>query len=203
MIEKSTIARQGIYNIENELYAYELLYRKNNKQNQCRNSESSDYEDTLDLIHHFKQIGKLKILQESIGFFNVNYRFLNSKKYLELPKNSILELMDFDINEIELREIIESVKKDGFRIALDDLLYEHLNNDLIEVSDIVKIDYIDNTFSEIEEMVKKLKPTGVVFLAEKIESLEMYNHAVELGFELFQGYYFSRPEILINQDSII
>ena len=36
-------------------------------------------------------------------------------------------------------------------------------------------------------------------LAEKIETLEEFNTAKKLGFKLFQGYFFSKPEIVRNK----
>jgi EAL and modified HD-GYP domain-containing signal transduction protein len=40
----------------------------------------------------------------------------------------------------------------------------------------------------------------VVFLAEKIETREDYKKAAELGYDLFQGYYFSKPAMIKSKD---
>jgi EAL and modified HD-GYP domain-containing signal transduction protein len=49
---------------------------------------------------------------------------------------------------------------------------------------------------EIGEVVKKLTPYGSSFLAEKVETYDEFQKAQELGFDSFQGYFFSKPEIL-------
>lgn len=40
------------------------------------------------------------------------------------------------------------------------------------------------------------KRTNIRFLAEKVETYEEFIAAKDAGFELFQGYFFSKPEML-------
>jgi c-di-GMP-related signal transduction protein len=43
-------------------------------------------------------------------------------------------------------------------------------------------------------------PRGVELLAEKIETREDFQEAVKLGFAYFQGFFFSKPEIIAGKD---
>jgi EAL and modified HD-GYP domain-containing signal transduction protein len=45
----------------------------------------------------------------------------------------------------------------------------------------------------------KVKSHKIKFLAEKIETIEEYNQAVQYGYSYFQGYYFSKPKIISSK----
>ncbi|HEX9653980.1 MAG TPA: HDOD domain-containing protein, partial [bacterium] len=48
--------------------------------------------------------------------------------------------------------------------------------------------------------LEKVQSNGIKFLAEKVETIEDYQHAVELGFSYFQGYFFSKPVIVPGRE---
>ena len=83
-------------------------------------------------------------------------------------------------------------------MALDDFLFKDLDNPLIELVDIIKVDFMDCSVEEWEIIVKKIreKHPKIKFLAEKVETLEDYNKGLEFGYDYFQGYFFSKPEII-------
>ena len=45
-------------------------------------------------------------------------------------------------------------------------------------------------------MVRILKDRPVTLLAEKVETTEQFRECLDLGFQLFQGYYFAHPSVL-------
>ncbi|HHD64809.1 MAG TPA: HDOD domain-containing protein, partial [Desulfobulbaceae bacterium] len=67
---------------------------------------------------------------------------------------------------------------------------------LIELADIIKIDFRLSTIDEIERMLYKLSRYQLKFLAEKVETYDEFDRAAKLGFSYFQGYFFSKPETL-------
>jgi EAL and modified HD-GYP domain-containing signal transduction protein len=67
---------------------------------------------------------------------------------------------------------------------------------LIECADIIKLDVLDQAPETWKNYIPKLKERGIVMLAEKVETYEIYEQCKELGFELFQGYFFAKPKIL-------
>ncbi|MGZ4187982.1 MAG: EAL and HDOD domain-containing protein, partial [Solirubrobacteraceae bacterium] len=54
----------------------------------------------------------------------------------------------------------------------------------------------------MSEHAARLKPHGVRLLAEKVETQEDYAFCAELGCELFQGYFFCRPELLRDREIV-
>ncbi len=71
---------------------------------------------------------------------------------------------------------------------------------LIELADIIKFDFRLSSVAEIEAYLEKLAGHQVKLLAEKVETIEEFNQAVELGFELFQGYFFCKPEVIEGRE---
>jgi EAL and modified HD-GYP domain-containing signal transduction protein len=67
---------------------------------------------------------------------------------------------------------------------------------LISISKIIKFDIRMTPLETLSVLLKKLRKFPVRFLAEKVESHEEFKEAVSLGFDFFQGYFFSRPEVL-------
>src|SRR5208337_4140721 len=49
-------------------------------------------------------------------------------------------------------------------------------------------------------IIQKSGDKKIKFLAEKVETNDEVNDALNMGFELFQGYFFSRPEILKGKE---
>jgi len=84
--------------------------------------------------------------------------------------------------------------------ALDDFIYEEALEPLIKLSRIIKIDFMITPMDQIAEYVEKLSPYHVKFLAEKVETHEVFQQAFEMGFSYFQGYFFSKPQVLQSRD---
>lgn len=193
------VGRQAIVNKASEIVAYELLYRSNLLENCCHNDITSDYKDSQSLINSVHEIGAEKVLNGQIGFFNITEEILLDIEDYNLPQNSILEIVEFDSISNEMIQGITHVKELGYKLALDDFLFRHLDNELIDLVDLIKVDYLDCTRKEIEEIMMTFKGKNKIMLAEKIETLETFTHATNLGFELFQGYYFDKPAIITKE----
>lgn len=88
----------------------------------------------------------------------------------------------------------------GYTLALDDFVYAENLTPLIELAQIIKIDFRLTPIEQIKEMVAILSPYPCRLLAEKIETYEEFTLAASLGFVYFQGYFFSKPEVLKNKD---
>jgi len=92
------------------------------------------------------------------------------------------------------------LKHMGFTLALDDFIgHEREFTELLDVVDIVKVDVQRLTPEALERVTKRLQLFGRKLLAEKVESLELAQRCRALGYELFQGYYFARPNAVTGR----
>ena len=72
---------------------------------------------------------------------------------------------------------------------------------LLGVVEVVKLDLMLIDPARLPALVKDLKRYPVKLLAEKVEHREQARHCMEIGFDLFQGYHFARPEMLSGKRS--
>jgi EAL and modified HD-GYP domain-containing signal transduction protein len=84
-------------------------------------------------------------------------------------------------------------------LALDDYVNDNAFDPFLEIVDIVKIDITQQDWPATLRIVDKLRNYPVKLLAEKVESYEQYLQCAEAGFDLFQGYYFARPHLVIGR----
>ncbi|MBN1971979.1 MAG: EAL domain-containing protein [Candidatus Delongbacteria bacterium] len=188
------VARQPIFNKDLTVYAYELLFRSGFE----KAVEIPDQDiATSNVIHRsFVDIG----LDDLVGGKRVFINFTDNLLKEEIASLFPPELLTVEVleNVIPDKKIIESVinlKKKGYLIALDDFEYKDLNNPLIPHADIIKVDFMLTTEEEQFKIVQMLKHHNIKFLAEKIETRDIFEKALEWGYTYFQGFFLAKPEI--------
>lgn len=194
------IARQPIFNKLMKIYGYELLYRDASEAVSFGNASSSAA--TATVIGGLFEQGINKIVGKAKAFVNFDYDFIMSEN-IELidPETLVIEVLEtVEVNPV-LVERLHYLRAKGYKIALDDF-EESLNNyPIVYIADIIKYDIIITPLESIEEEVKEALAQGKVVLAEKIETEEEFQKACDMGFQLFQGYFFSKPKIVYGINS--
>lgn len=189
------IARQPIFNKAKNVYGYELLYRNNETDTTFKNASSEIA--TANVLSNLFEIGLDTITDGKKAFINFDYDFLLSD-YIELidPSNLVIEVLeDVQVDNIIIERLL-NLKAKGYKIALDDFVKDCDDYPLVPITDIIKYDIISTPLDSIIVDVKRALRQGKIILAEKIETEEEYEQAKDMGFHLFQGYFFKRPCII-------
>ncbi|WP_232313181.1 EAL domain-containing protein [Enterovibrio coralii] len=98
---------------------------------------------------------------------------------------------------------LTTLKSHGFKIAFDDFTPSERWLSFIPLADIIKIDFRALSFLDIEAFVNTYRSAfSFQLLAEKIETQAEFEFAFDLGFDLFQGYRFSKPERMIDPEVV-
>jgi len=196
------LARQPILDRTQSLYAFELLFRPRDKATEAGLLDDT-YASANVILNAFGNLGMANVLGAYKGFINVNTEFLFGDMVELLPKNQVvLELLETIVINDELVERCRDLKAMGFSLALDDAC--QISEDikpLLSIVDIIKLDLVQIDPAHLPLLIKELKQYPVKLLAEKVEEREQAEFCMELGFDLFQGYYFSRPEMLSGKRS--
>lgn len=192
------LARQPILNRGRELFAYELLFR-NSLQNSCDgiNLElaSTSVLDTSFLIGFDKITGGRPM------FINCPRDFLlRDYVFLFPPKSVVVEILETVKPDQEIIEVCRSLKQAGFTIALDDFVDSPEWAPLVEIADIIKVDFRLTNRKEQSAIVSRYAGKNLRMLAEKVETQEEFAEALQIGYSLFQGYFFCRPEMMQHHD---
>ncbi len=191
------VGRQPIFDKNLELVAYELLFRGGHDHTQAR-IDNADAATSQVILNTFLEIGLDNIVGKHFAFINLTRGFLTG--HFQLPFETdrvVLEVLeDIDIDA----EVIQGVKElaaRGFRIALDDFLYEEdRHRDIIPLANIIKIDLMALDRETLDRHVGMLRKKRVKLLAEKVETEAEFEHCKALGFDYYQGYWFAKPSMV-------
>ena len=189
------IGRQPIYDRNNNVYAYELLFR-NSEQNFATINDP-DLATTQLIVNAVTEFGLDQIVGEHLAFVNLTRNFLTGSFPLPGAESQlVLEVLeDIEIDDEVLQGIMD-LKQCGYTIALDDFIFHPHLKPLVEIADIIKLDLMAFDNNELIRHVKELECYPLKLLAEKIETHEEYEQCRELGFSYFQGYFFSKPNVM-------
>lgn len=189
------IARQPIFNKKMEVYGYELLFRSNINANVF--SGASSLGATAVVMEQLYESGLDKLVEDKYAFVNFDEDFIHSNA-LELISSErlIIEVLETVKVDYLLVRRIRELRKKGYKIALDDFNESYSGYPLANVADIIKYDLLHTPLETIETDVKIALAQRKLLLAEKVETKEIYEAAKDMGFHLFQGYFFSKPRII-------
>lgn len=189
------MARQPIFDNENNVYAYELLYRSNGQENSY-NGVSGD-ESTADVVTNaFFGLDVKNIIGGARAFINFTGNLLKRgiPKMIS-PDILVVEVLENQLAGDDLLEACQELKELGYMIALDDFEYSNAYSELFQLGDLVKIDF-RTAQKAIEETAYVCRYSNKLMLAEKIETREEFEYAKKLGCTYMQGYYFAKPSIM-------
>ncbi len=195
------LGRQPILDRNQQLVAYELLFRSGSVVNSASVSDNVQATATV-IANAFFELSVGDALGPYKGFINVDEAFLLSDTIELLPKdNVVLEVLETVNITPEIIERCRYLHGLGFTLALDDVIaITDGIAELLPLVEIVKIDLPPLNDSQIEALAKSLKQHGrIKLLAEKIDNREQMERCLELGFDLFQGYYFAKPTIIAGK----
>jgi len=189
------VARQPILDRDKKLFAYELLFRDglNNAFPQISADEatsklveSSQFTSGIEDITGGKQ-----------AFINFAETAIINQLPTLLPNETVVvEVLETVTPNKALIEALSSIKDKGYTIALDDFVYDKSWDAVFPYIDIIKIDIQISGLAEINDLRRKLKDHNLKYLAEKVETYEEFQLGMQLGFDYFQGYFFSKPEVI-------
>ncbi|KGX87193.1 EAL and HDOD domain-containing protein [Pontibacillus litoralis] len=197
------VARQPILNEKQEVIAYELLYRGNQEQNYYSLIDGDEATANV-VMNSFFNIGLQQISDGKRCFVNFTENLLRSNlPYCFPPRTLVIEILENIQPSKEVVYACRNLKREGYRIALDDYILDESNPysfQLLKYADIIKIDIQQTPLEEQRYIFHRLQAYDLIWLAEKVETREEYQVCKELGYHYFQGYFFSKPAIMKSHD---
>ncbi|MFT7485384.1 MAG: EAL and modified HD-GYP domain-containing signal transduction protein [Candidatus Paceibacteria bacterium] len=195
-MSETFIGRQAIYDRSLGIHAYELLYRSGTVVNAATHVDG-DKATARVLVNAFLELGAGRLAGEAVCFINLTEPFLTGKLPLPLPaERVVIEVLEDVLPTPEVIEGVRRLKAQGVKVAMDDYIHREENDELLALCDYVKIDLKAQGREETAKLVGLLRPYGMKLLAEKVETEEEMEFCRELGFDYFQGYFLTKPEIV-------
>ena len=196
------LGRQPILGREQQLLAYELLFRDGVMTTGNRADFIDPTHATATVIANaFAELSISDSLGPYRGFINVDHDFLFSDLIEALPaKRVVLKILESIMSTSEVIARCQQLHDLGFTLAIDDIAeISDANRPLLALADIIKIDIMKMDAGRLPALVAELRPFGKQLLAVKVESAELLTLCQNLGFDLFQGYYFAKPTIIVGK----
>lgn len=193
------LGRQPILDRRQNIAAYELLFRSGHFEGAT--FEDDVFASTTVINHAFTELGVEAVLGKHPGFINLSAALLMSDVIELLPRAKVvLEILEtVKVSDALINRCAE-LKARGYVLALDDFVgHEREFTPLLDVVDIVKVDVQRLTPQALESVTRRLQQVNRRLLAEKVDSREQADRCLELGYELFQGYYFARPSVITGR----
>ena len=189
------VARQPIFNRNNKVVAYEILFRSSH-ENLYSNNDGD--KATLDvIINTISTIGIDVVTSGKKAFINFTDKLLkDGTATIISPQIVTVEILEDVEPTDEIIMACKELKRLGYTLALDDFIFDEKYKTLIELADIIKVDFKLTKGEERKKVFELVNSKKVKFLAEKIEDLQEFEEAVAYGYSFFQGYYFSKPIII-------
>lgn len=193
------VARQPIFDTSSKVFGYELLYR-------------SGLDNRFGGVDG--ELASLSVISDSAFVFGLEELAGNGRAFVNFtrsalineyarvlpPDRLVVEVLEGVEADDEVRAACMRLKNDGYLIALDDWEPSGPTGALVDLADIIKIDFMmQSSRSARERIATPLLRRGITLLAEKVETAEDARQANQLGYTYTQGYFFARPEISVGK----
>ncbi|MBO1256956.1 EAL domain-containing protein [Alteromonas sp. 5E99-2] len=191
------IAREPILDHNKNVFAYELIFRDGKGGALPEKASPSKQK----LSEKFNGLGLDDICAEKTSFITIDPQMLEEcLPPLLQPESVIVEFDASKDDENVISDACHKIKSLGFKVALSNLNVNTKTEILLESADIVKINISQVDISELKTHIALLSKFNIQLIAEHVATYNDFNACKEMGFDLFQGYFFAQPEQRIQRN---
>ncbi|RKP55687.1 EAL domain-containing protein [Pararobbsia silviterrae] len=195
------LGRQPILERSRALHGYELLFRADSR-NEAHIRDH--FEATAYVVARtFGEFGLREAIGPHTGYLNFSRDLLFSDViHLIPPDRFVIEILEDTVFDAPLIARCAELRKAGFRLAMDDVAT--WSPELVEAVphiDMLKVDFLQCNRDRLSKIAALAKRERKTLLAEKIETHADFELAKTHGFDLFQGYFFARPQVLRSRST--
>ena len=198
LLEQVFVARQPIFDLKMRVWGYELLYRH------AAGADDASFSDgavaTAKVIADGVVLGRTGLSSNEKTLVNFPMDLLLGGFGFALPsENCIIEILETVDPTPGVLRALHKLKSAGYTLALDDFVGQPEHAPFLELADIIKVDVLGTPPGDLPGLAARLGGGTRLLLAEKVEDEAMHQRTRELGFSLFQGFFFKRPEVVTGR----
>ncbi len=190
------VARQPVFHPDETIWGYELLFRSG-KTNMA--NVTDDTQATSSVIADGLTMAMDGMAENMRILINFPEEMLVNDTGFALPKETcIVEVLENVTPNKDTLAAIKRLKNAGYTIAVDDYFGQPELKPFIDLADIVKLDILELKSDPrlVSKTIAGLPRHSLKLLAEKVEDKVIFTGLKNMGFDLFQGFFFSKPEII-------
>ncbi|MGE6108980.1 EAL and HDOD domain-containing protein [Aeromonas sobria] len=191
----SYVARQPILDSSLQTHAYELLFR-DSLENVFPSISSRQATSRL-VVEQFLQQNIDQLLGGRPCFINFPHDvLLEGLAECLPPRQVVIEILEDALPDDALLAKVQELHQLGYRLALDDFTMSSAWERFLPWIHIIKFDLRLSPLPKIASFIQRHRHLRLTYLAEKVESKQEFEQTQALGISLFQGFFFSRPEMV-------
>lgn len=197
-LQEALLSRQPVLDEQEELVGYGIALQPAPPSTTGTSSLADDNSRAATLVcAAYAELGIRTAIGRNKAFLCVNLSFLHDDAIEALPPSSVvLELTLDGVPDERTIERCRTLRERRYSLALADYSgLDERSGPLLTLLDVIKIDIRqhDETLSALASPLVKLP---LKLLAQGVNTREDMERCKRIGFRLFQGYYFARPEII-------
>jgi c-di-GMP-related signal transduction protein len=186
--------RQPILAVDETVIGYKLLFRTDVVSHFSSEDSNSQARATIDMA---MLLGLDILCDHRLAFIGCNRNVLLDHGLAFLPGSRAVAEIERSVEmDDALVHACCELKNAGYRIALDAFTADDPRQAIVHLADYLKVDVRKDGWEEIPNVVGPDAWKHAVLLATNVDSRDDFEHARSRGFQLFQGYFFRKPESL-------
>ena len=195
-LHEAYISRQPILDAQQELIGYELLLQPAGKGTSPPEHNAANA--ALLVCAAYAELGIRSALGRHKAFLRVDREFLHDDAIEALPPDGVvLQIVPDGVPDSRMVERCRSLRESRYSLALADYAgLDERSSPLLTLLDFIKIDIRGKDSRQLLELAGPLAKLPLKLLAQGVKTREDFTLCQSNGFQLFQGYYFARPEMV-------
>jgi c-di-GMP-related signal transduction protein len=195
-INEALLSRQPILDRHHQLFGYELTL-----QPPAPTGDPADYDRsqaaTL-VCAVYAELGIRSALGRNKAFLRVEPGFFHDDAVEALPADAVvLEIVLDQAPDERILARCRALRERRYSLALADYAgLDERSRPVLTMLDIVKIDITQHDDATLRELAGPLARLPLKLLAKGVQTQDDLARCQAIGFQLFQGHYFARPEIV-------
>ncbi|MEJ2481474.1 MAG: HDOD domain-containing protein [Acidihalobacter sp.] len=177
------------------MHSYELLFRTA-ARNPSGEGGQSDSATSSVILAAFQDIGIERLAGDRPVAINLSPGLLGQASNLPVTPQRVTFDLPLELMEPRAVPALRELKSLGFTLALDAFRFDRRLAPIYELADLIKIDVRTTDPVRLARLANLIAKLGARSVAKKVETLDEYEQLRDQGFELFQGYFLSRPRIV-------
>lgn len=189
------VTRQPVFDSGKDVRGYELLFR----------AGFDSYYDTLDAdkatIDLLAFVDFRELTDGKRGFVSFPRSLLLKEFSAHLSSEMVTVGIPDDVEpDEEVLAMCRKLKAAGCELAMDNFVPARRDSPLLELADIVKVDFTATGVVQRRAICEELIATGVKAMARKVATPQEFDQAVGWGYSYFHGSFFSKPVIQVDKE---
>lgn len=199
-MEHVYLSRQPIIDVKDNLFAYDIQYRDQNKNTNITDDRFASASVLNSILNKF---GTESLLGNRKGFVRIDQKFLMSDMIFSIPKKFfVFELFEnIEMSERVIERVQQLFAKEYVLCINDTVLTQDVllkYRPIFKELSFFKVNFKEAISEHTKSLIAELKLNNIKVIGTHIEDNTYYDLAKQNGCDFFQGYFLAKPKLLEN-----